>query len=251
MDRQKRRAFAAQFRDSSAPNESPSDYFYRKLQLLNTVSDWTDSQLITEIMESAPDSWVQIIDTQRLGSLEDLQDAIAYHEERLSNFRSQARDDKKLDRLQDQVNTILNRLNRPSKPFFKRAAPARVNRISTGETRLNKPLIGMHPSIQPRFPKDDANVTTRGLTPAQKGARSCRHCGSAQHWDNECKYAKKGNKFVRANTVNATEDYLAAMDAYDEAYYGTSSDTESTAEDEAEDSGSNDEDQEDFAEPRV
>jgi hypothetical protein len=57
---------------------------------------------------------------------------------------------------------------------------------------------------------------------------------------------------VRANAVNATEDYLAAMDEYDEAYYGTSSDVENmTEEGEDDESESNDEPVKDFAEPRV
>jgi hypothetical protein len=249
MDRQKRRAFNARFRDSSAPNESPCDYFYRKLQLLNTIADWTDSQLISEIMESAPDFWVQIIDTQRLESLEDLQDAIAYHEERLASSRSQARDDRKVDRLQEQVNSILNRLNRSNRLPFRGSAPARANKISAASSKPNKALIGAHPSIQPQFPRDDSNVTTKGLTPAQKGARSCRHCGSAQHWDNECKYAKKGNKIVRANVANVSEDYLAAMDAYDEAYFTSSSETEES--DNEEDSEADSESREDFDETQV
>jgi hypothetical protein len=251
MDRQKKRAFSARYRDSSAPNETPSDYFYRKLQLLNTVSDWTDSQLITEIMESAPDFWVQIIDTQRLESLEDLQDAIAYHEERLANSRNQSRDDRKVERLQEQVNSILNRMNRTNRPPYRNSTPAKVNNASAGSSKSGKSLIGTHSSIQPRFPKDDSNVTTRGLTPAQKGARSCRHCGSAQHWDNECKYAKKGNKFVRTNAANTSEDYLAAMDAYDEAYYGTSSSTEESSEEGDDDSEGDDEDPEVFVKPQV
>lgn len=225
LDKQKRRAMNARYRDSSAPHETPSDYGYRKKSLLNIVSDWTDSQLISEIMEGAPDFWAQIIDTQRLSKVEQLHDAISYHEDRLLySSRGSSSDDRKVERLQEQVNSILNRMNRANRPPFKTLNQAKVSKVTTGFSKnTGGPQVGAHPSIKPPFPRDDSNVTKKGQTPAMKGARNCRHCGSGMHWDNECKHSKKGNKLARTNAVSVSEEFKDALNAYEDLYYATTS----------------------------
>jgi hypothetical protein len=216
MDRQKRRALEAHYRDKANPREKPTDYLYRKVELLDTVMDFTDSELIMEIMENAPAFWAQIIDTQRMRNLEDLQDAIKYHEERLEGGGNS---DSRLSELERLVSTLVNQqgYRKPLKRFFK----------NDGAAQAQTTLVGFHVSIKPpAFPKDDKNVSPNGRTPESKGARPCRHCGSGKHWDPECKYAKKGNKKARVNHVSLPSDYWKAQDAYDDLYYASSSESE-------------------------
>lgn len=59
----------------------------------------------------------------------------------------------------------------------------------------------------PKFPKDDSNVSTRG-TLISKGRCLCRHCGSDNHWDSECTYARKATSEAKVNSVEL-EDALA------------------------------------------
>ena len=73
----------------------------------------------------------------------------------------------------------------------------------------------------PRFPKDDS-VVSRKATPKSKGARPCRHCGSELHWDNECRYSKKGMRTARTRLVECSMEELREQDDYDELYYGLS-----------------------------
>ena len=57
---------------------------------------------------------------------------------------------------------------------------------------VNAKLVGLSPSIdKPQFPRADKTVL-KGKMPEQLNVQSCRHCGSGQHWDNDCKHAKKG-----------------------------------------------------------
>ena len=78
----------------------------------------------------------------------------------------------------------------------------------------------------PKFPRDDSNVSRRGKTPEEKGARPCRHCGSGKHWDNECRHSFKGNRAARANLSRASGEESRAQDDYDNLYYSLDSDSE-------------------------
>jgi hypothetical protein len=244
MDRQKRRALEAHYRDKANPREKPTDYLYRKVELLDTVMDFTDSELIMEVMENAPAFWAQIIDTQRMRNLEDLQDAVKYHEERLEGGGIS---DSRLSELEKLVNSLVNQrgYQKPPKRFFKNESSARAQTS----------LVGFHVSIKsPPFPKDDKNVSPNGRTPESKGARPCRHCGSGKHWDPECKHAKKGTKKARANHASYSSDYWKTQDAYEDLYYASSTENEGKDEDEREsapsESDSNGSDVEDFENPQ-
>ena len=76
---------------------------------------------------------------------------------------------------------------------------------------------------------DDSNVSPRGM-PEEKGARPCRHCGSGKHWDRACKYARKGEKCARVNTIETMPEDGQAQEEYDHAYYERFSDDENTDE---------------------
>ena len=76
----------------------------------------------------------------------------------------------------------------------------------------------------PPFFKDDKNVSPR-KPPDMVGARPCRHCGSGKHWDNECKFARKGEKLVRTNFASGDIN-SQAQEEYDDLFYGLESDSE-------------------------
>jgi len=231
MDRQKRRALEAHYRDRANPKEKPTDYLYRKVELLDTVMDFTDSELIMEVMESAPAFWAQIIDTQRMRDLEDLQDAIKYHEERLEGGGIS---DSRLSELERLVNQLVNQnsYRKAPKRFFKNESAARAQTT----------LVGFHASMAPPIRKpDDSNVSPNGRTPESKGARPCRHCGSAKHWDPECRHAKKGNKKARSNHISYPSDYWKAQEAYEDLYYASSTNERENRDSDVENASSDDE----------
>ena len=72
----------------------------------------------------------------------------------------------------------------------------------------------------PPFPKDDSTVSKK-KTPESVNARPCQHCGSGNHWDYDCKYARQGTKIVRAHLVTGqvTEEEEGAQQEYNSLYY--------------------------------
>ena len=167
--------------------------------------------MMMEIMNSAPSFWASILDTQRCQTLVEFSAAIKYHEETLQRstpFTSDTNIERRLRNLEQSlkfpgVNYDMRRRFQPQK--------ARSN------------LIGWSPSLgKPQFPKDDSTVS-KGKMPEQKGARPCRHCGSAKHWDYDCKNTRKGTKNARVHFASPDEEYLKAQNAYDDAYASCSS----------------------------
>ncbi|KAJ3901633.1 hypothetical protein F5879DRAFT_807012 [Lentinula edodes] len=207
MDDQKRRANKASYRDSGASSkETPSEYFIRKKDLLTRAYDYTDTQLIAEIVEGAPVSWVNTLTPYLHNDIDAFQEVVRFHEEDLIrlNYRSY--------RVYENNQPNSNSYNRPN--TYQR----RVNLIgATANSNLSPP----------QFPKDDNNVSTRN-TPEDKGARPCRHCGSGKHWDNECKYSRRSMKKVRMNHIQSTPEDEEAQREYDELYYGLSSNEENS-----------------------
>ncbi|TDL20741.1 hypothetical protein BD410DRAFT_725294, partial [Rickenella mellea] len=194
LDRQKSLAINASFQQPGHANETASDYVNRKVGLLDLVYDYTDSELMIEVLKTAPESWSKLLDTQRFPTFHLFQDAVSWHEHILTGGSK--------DSLSD--------FDRRLKNLEAKAGP-----------RANANLVGTGPSFgKPKFPRDDSNVS-KGKTPEQKGARPCRYCGSPKHWDPECKHAKKGAKFrAKANLAAIyTEEDIQADLEYDALYY--------------------------------
>lgn len=94
----------------------------------------------------------------------------------------------------------------------------------------------------PNYPKDDRNVSKKA-TPASKGARPCWHCGSGNHWDNECKFSKKNATEARVHFASITGDELEEQDSYETLAAASSSDSEpSSSESESTDDSESDQD---------
>lgn len=203
MDDQKSTANKASFREPRFSKESPSEYFICKKDLLTHVYEYNDTQLICEIMEGAPTSWINVVTPHLYDELDEFQGVIRFHEKDLSrlSYRSYKNYDNQ------------NNYSQPGNP-------------NSFERRAH--LVGSSPNLPPpQFLKDDSNISKR-RTPEDKGARPCRHCGSGKHWDNECKYSRRGIRKARMNHIETTttEDKEAQQE-YDDLYYGLSSDEDS------------------------
>ena len=207
LDKQKARANRAVYRDANNGRETPSEYVIRKLELLQFVYNYTDRELINEIMEGAPSYWTPVITPHLFQNLEEFQLSVKFHEDSLLKLGNS---DNSYNRQGSQNYPKDNTHRSPYNPFRN----ARVNLVGWSKATSN-----------PQFPKDDANVSPRG-TPEEKGARPCRHCGSGKHWDKDCKHARKGEKRARVNTIVSTSEDDLAQDEYDNIYYERFSDEE-------------------------
>lgn len=96
LKRQKICANLAHYRESEHPQELPSVYVVRKLDLLRIVYNWSDTETIHLIMSKAPSSWSLILQPQFCSTIVEFQNTIKYHEENLVhasatyNFNPQA-----------------------------------------------------------------------------------------------------------------------------------------------------------------
>lgn len=76
-------ALEARYQQPGYSAERPTDYFIRKLELLQTVHNWTERQLVNEILDNAPAYWRTVIQTTNIITLQALSDALEQHEKDL------------------------------------------------------------------------------------------------------------------------------------------------------------------------
>lgn len=205
MDKQKARANRATFRDISNTRESPSEYFIRKKELLEFVYDYTDGEIINEIMNGAPTYWTTILTPHLYNNIEEFQIAIKFHEDNLVRMDSR---NVRFD------NSPIQQESYPQGKQFQNFRNARTNLVGWSKN-----------TATPEYPKDDTNISPRA-TPEDKGARPCRHCGSSKHWDPECKYARKGERKARTNLITTNSEENDAQELYNEMYYALPSEDE-------------------------
>ncbi|EFI26718.1 hypothetical protein CC1G_15639 [Coprinopsis cinerea okayama7 len=162
-------------------------------------------EMITEIMNGAPTIWTSVLTPHLFNKLVEFQHTLRFHEDHLLALNA--------------------RVTRYDEPLpWKRDHGSRNPFESFKSVRTN--LIGASNKLPaPPFPKDDNNVSKR-KTPESLGVRPCRHCGSAKHWDNECKYARRAQKIARTNLAMAEEEDELANQEYDDAYFGLDSEDE-------------------------
>ena len=169
MDKQKVRANKASYRESGYSQESPVQYVIRKLKLLRLVYEYTDSQLIVEIMSTAPRYWNQVLDPQRCIDLDDFMSGIKYHEEALVGTYSSM--DLNMERRLRQVEAALQPQQYRPRRNFRPNSNQRRDPVT-----VNVNLVGSHPSLgPPQFPRDDS-VVSKGKSPEDVNACPCRHC---------------------------------------------------------------------------
>ncbi|KAJ3751600.1 hypothetical protein EV360DRAFT_89578 [Lentinula raphanica] len=204
MDDQMAIANNTHFRDSNHATESPSQYFIRKKDLLTRVYQYTDTQLIRQIMLGAPTSWTNIVTPHLYADLDEFQGVIRFHESNL--IRVTPRNWRQPEGIQ-------------SNSYLRQGQNAYNRRVN---------LVGSSPNLPPpQFPRDDTIVSKlkRG-TPEENNARPCRHCGSPKHWDFECKHSRKGMRRVRTNNVMTSPEEIQAQREYEDLYYGLESEEE-------------------------
>ncbi|THU95218.1 hypothetical protein K435DRAFT_562982, partial [Dendrothele bispora CBS 962.96] len=78
---QKWKVNRASYRELGHEQETPSEYFIRKNDLLTKVYDLSDSEIIMEVMNGAPANWATILTTQLYETAVEFQSAIWYHED--------------------------------------------------------------------------------------------------------------------------------------------------------------------------
>ncbi|TFK48349.1 hypothetical protein OE88DRAFT_1609512, partial [Heliocybe sulcata] len=71
MDKQKIRVNHTQYQGIGHNKETPSKYFICKCSLLELVYNYTDLQLISEVMDGIPPIWNNILTTQLYDNLVD------------------------------------------------------------------------------------------------------------------------------------------------------------------------------------
>jgi len=175
LNKMKSKAIRMRYQQKDHDQETPTDYFHRKIELLQLVHDLTDLETIMEIMNGAPREWLPFINTSRMLTVQDLLEALKYHEETLIHIASKDIE-RRLKALEFSSNRSFNQ-------------KAKVNIVETNFVRkrplkkFNKKLVGAHESFaKPQLPKRD-DIVFKGKTLEQKGARPCHHCGSGKHWD--------------------------------------------------------------------
>ncbi|GAB1527409.1 hypothetical protein RhiTH_010584 [Rhizoctonia solani] len=173
------------------------------MEALTILSNWTDSELITEIMNSAPEHWALYIDTSVVTTWDDFLDKVSWHEEKLLNHEGSNTTD--IQRQLNEMKAMLKKLDNPRQS---------QNQVRAQQT-ASKPIGWYKSSQSPPYPKDDTTVS-KGKTPKDKKARPCRHCGSLMHWDRDCKYARQNSRNVRAQMAEASDEERAAQEAYDD-----------------------------------
>jgi len=85
----KSKAICMRYQQKDHDQETPTDYFHRKLELLQLVHDLTDPETIMEIMNGAPREWLPFIDTSRMLIIQALLETLKYHKETLIQVASQ------------------------------------------------------------------------------------------------------------------------------------------------------------------
>ena len=216
IENRKVEAHKASYRDRGHSNESPSDYYIRKLELMELVFDYTEEELISQILASAPAIWCSLLSPHTIKRLGELQDYIRFYEDTLERLGATTDDD---------YRTRYSRPNpvRPPNNTRPERTSARAN-VAQAPTRRSSgnfsPPAGGYP-----FPRDDSTVSKR-QTPEAAKMRPCRHCGSPKHWDYECKYSRRGERQARVNHVSFSVEEADEQEEYDEYYYGLASEDE-------------------------
>ena len=212
FDRMKSRVLRMRYRQKDHEHEMPSDYFHRKLRMIQEVFNQTESETIMEIMNGALRYWSILIDTSRINTIQDLQYHIKYHEEQLvRNPETQAHNFEKC------LKALEGRPSRRSTRFVQtNEAEAEANFVR--KKLFKKRTVGAHAKFSSyQFPCND-QIILKGKTPKDKGARPCRHCGSSKHWDFDHPLNGKGDRKAKAFLANLDSEALEAYVAYEKCY---------------------------------
>jgi hypothetical protein len=224
IEKTQRSAIRAAYRQTGHSNETPMEYYIRKYELYSLVYNFTPSQIMHEILKSAPRLWSTVLNPRSFNTLAEFQTAIKYHEDLLIELGE------KYER-RYRPSSSSSRSYLVDSRDKKSSSKAKVkSKISKGRVSTRNYAIGStRPQQSYPHPKDDSNVSP-SKTPADYGARGCIFCGSTQHWDRECKYNKGSDlRKARAMFVDYSPDDLIAEAVYERCYTEATEDcTDST-----------------------
>ena len=171
------KALKARCQQLGHSTERPTNYYYQKLELLQTVHDWNEQQLVGEILNNAPDYWKTIIQTTNIHTLQQLSDAIEYHKHtlsrdlniELSSIIQRVRDLEK-GRSQNRTHQVSANETLEEQEESDKQANAHLaqNQGKSFQKQDDNPRlpIGFHPSIKPEHKPVDS-VVSKGKTPEQ------------------------------------------------------------------------------------
>jgi len=213
FDKMKGKILQMRYRQKGHESETPSDYYHRKLRMIQEVFIQTETETIMEIMNGAPKYWSVLIDTSRINTLAELQYYIKYHEDSLTRNPETVTYD-----LEKRIKALESRSSGRSSRTFE--AEADANFVKKGKKFNKRKPIGAHAKFSDyHFPKND-KIISKGKTPGQKGARPCRHCGSLNHWDFDHPFTgkedRKARTFIASLDTEALEAYLAYENCFAE-----------------------------------
>jgi hypothetical protein len=240
IDRTQRRAIRAAYRDAGHPQETPTEYFIRKYELLSLVYNFTPSQVMAEILLKAPRLWSTVLNPRSFNNLAQFQTAIKYHEDLLIDFGNKFEGKGNASTRQPRSFKV----DAYSKKNFSKDKKSRPKLSKTYS-------VGSNIRSSPPHPKDDS-VVSKGKTPADYGARGCIFCGSTKHWDRECKH-NKGKALHKARNmfVDYEPDDIHAEAEYERCYNESldSSDDEEDDPENSEQAANENEDSAELTEP--
>jgi hypothetical protein len=197
-------ALAVCYRDKGHEDETPEDYVIRKEEALTGTCNWTDSELVFEIMNGAPKSWRTLIDTYTTTTYHDLLDQVSWFQSDLmaADHTSNPNIQLQLDKMMTVIHKLENKSHLSSK--------VRSHKVDS------KP-IGWHKNLpKPKFKRHDNN-TSKKKTPKDVGARGCKYCRSLNHWDRECTKPKTSDiKQAQAHAASLEDEEAATQNAYDD-----------------------------------
>jgi hypothetical protein len=241
IDRMQRKALKARYQQKGHRDETPTEYYMRKYELVSMVYNFTTQQMIAEVLSKAPRVWCTLLNPLSFRSLTEFLTAIKFHEEALielaDNFqRSSQRRDRQTGSYdtEDEWHPRRARFAKRNaarrarsmkvesrKPPVKKFKSKPLNRNKFSNKKPYKPPVGV--TIKYPFAKDDSVVSQSGLTPEEDGRRPCMTCGSGKHWDKECPHYKFKVHSLLAEY--SPEDYLEEAE-YEKAYRDSRDDAE-------------------------
>jgi hypothetical protein len=208
FEKMKLRTYRMRYRQRGQESETPSDYFHRKLKMLQLLFDNNEAENIMEIMNGAPQFWTLIIDTSRVNTITELQDHIRYHEDQL--VKDPIHDQRDLEK---RIRALESRgSHRTTRTHVAETNFTKFTKKPKKFVRNKPPPFKRYP-----FPKNDSIVTKDGKTPGQRGKKPCRWCGSLNHWDNEHPVTREEKEKARTFFAELDVEEIEAFFANDQS----------------------------------
>ena len=202
FNQMKGKILCTRYHQKGHESETPSNYYHRKLQMIQEVFVQTESETIMEIMNSAPKYWSVTIDTSRINTLSNLQYHIKYHEEALIQ----------------NPDTQTHKLERHIKALEERSSEPKAEALFAKNKLFRRKLVGAHALFSDyQFSKNN-KIVSKGKTPGQKGAQPCQHCGSLNHWDFDHPFNGKDDRRAKAFLSSLDSKALKVYVTYKNCY---------------------------------